>query len=130
MDPVTQARINAQVLHTLAELLLRQVKDPRIESVTVTGVEVTSDLAWAKVYFSVLGDDEARRVAERGLTNVAGFLRREVGRRLRLRSSPQLRFVYDASLERGQRIETLLRELHEEGTERPAAGGEVAEDEA
>jgi ribosome-binding factor A len=116
MDPVTRARINTQMLQTLAELLERSVKDPRVEPVTLTGVDVTADLAWARVYFSVLGDAEARRTAERGLRNVAGFLRREVARRLHLRGSPQLRFVFDASLERGQRIETLLREWHEESS--------------
>ena len=130
MDPVTRARINTQVMQTLAELLVSQVKDPRVEAVTVTGVEVTPDLAWAKVYFSVLGDEEARRVAERGLANVAGFLRREVGRRLRLRTSPQLRFVFDASLEHGQRIETLLREWHEEESGKPRPAGEDGEEEA
>jgi ribosome-binding factor A len=124
MDPVTQARINTQMLQTLAELLTRSVKDPRVEPVTLTGVEVTADLASARVYFSVLGDAEIRRVAERGLQNVAGFLRREVSRRLRLRTSPQLRFVFDDSLERGARIETLLREWHEEDPAGPSSSTE------
>jgi ribosome-binding factor A len=114
MDPVTQARINTQMLQTLAGLLERSVKDPRVEPVTLTGVEVTSDLSWARVYYSVLGDADVRRVAARGLQNVAAYLRREVARRLHLRVSPQLRFEFDDSLERGARIETLLREWHDE----------------
>jgi ribosome-binding factor A len=113
MDPVVRARLNSSLLELLAELLARRVRDPRVQGVTLTGVEVAADLAVAKVYYSILGDAERRRVAERGLQNVAGFLRREVGRRLALRTAPELRFRFDASLERGQRIESLLRELHE-----------------
>lgn len=124
MDPVTRARINTQMVQTLAELLERTVKDPRVEPVTLTGVEVTSDLSLARVYYSVLGDAETRRVADRGLQNVAAFLRREVARRLHLRVSPQLRFVFDDSLERGARIETLLREWHEEDADGPRSGDE------
>lgn len=120
MDPIARARLNAQLHETLVALLERAVKDPRVEGVTLTGVEVTQDLAWAKVYFSLLGGEEERRVAAKGLANVAGFLRRELGRRLHLRSAPQLRFEFDASLERGQRIESLLREWHAETDGRPA----------
>jgi ribosome-binding factor A len=125
MDPVTRARINSQMLAVLADLLVRQVRDPRVDGTTLTAVEVTDDLSYAKVYFSHLGDGEARRVAQRGLETAAGFLRREIGRRLHLRTAPQLRFHFDASLEHGQRIETLLREWHEESNRRqggPAAG--------
>jgi ribosome-binding factor A len=111
---------------TLAELLDRQVKDPRVEGVTVTGVQVTSDMAHAKVWFSVLGGEEEKRVALRGLQNVSGFLRREIGRRLRIRAAPELQFFFDASLEHGERIETLLREWHEES----ARGGEAAPESA
>ncbi|MFQ5600795.1 MAG: 30S ribosome-binding factor RbfA [Candidatus Krumholzibacteriia bacterium] len=114
MDPIARARLNSSLHETLAELLARRVRDPRVEGVTLTGVEVSQDLAVAKVYFSLLGDEERRRVTQRGLENVAGFLRREIGRRLRLRTTPQLRFRFDQSLERGQRIEELLREWHEE----------------
>ena len=124
MDRIAQARLNAQMHEMLAALLVRHVNDPRVENVTVTGVEVTNDLSLARVYYSLLGDEEKRRVAQRGLENVAGFLRGEIGRRLRLRSTPQLRFLFDASLATGERIETLLREWHEEKPQgdTPAAG--------
>jgi ribosome-binding factor A len=122
MDPIARARINASLRETLADLLTRQVKDPRVENVTVTGVEVTTDLSRARVWFSVLGSEEQRRVAQRGLQNVAGYLRREIGRRLHLRTAPELRFEFDASLEHGQRIETLLREWHDEGAAGPPPG--------
>jgi ribosome-binding factor A len=112
MDPVARGRLNAGLRELVAELLAERVRDPRVEGVTVTGVEVTRDLAVAKVYYSVLGDAEAQRVAQRGLENVSGYLRREAGRRMRLRSTPELRFVFDASLERGARLEELLRDIH------------------
>ena len=114
MDPVALARLNAGFRDLLAELLERRVRDPRVEGVSVTTVEVSRDLSVAKVFYSVLGDEEARRVAQRGLENVSGFLRREAGRRLRLRSTPELRFLFDASLERGARLEELLREIREQ----------------
>ncbi len=123
MDPIARARLNAHLHEILVALLEREVKDPRVEGVTLTGVEVTQDLGWAKVYFSVLGGAEEQRVAAKGLSNVAGFLRRELGRRLHLRTTPQLRFEYDASLERGARIETLLREWHQEPGAPPVPGG-------
>lgn len=122
MDPVTRARINALMLQTLAELVSRQVRDPRVQDVTLTAVEVTNDLSFAKVHWSVLGGDDERERAEEGLRKCAGFLRREVGRRLTLRTSPELRFHFDASLETGQRIESLLRRLQEES---PDAGEET-----
>jgi ribosome-binding factor A len=121
MDPIARARLNAHLHEALVALLERAVKDPRVDGVTITGIEVTQDLSWAKVYFSILGGEEERRVAARGLANVAGFLRRELGRRLHLRAAPELRFEFDASLEHGQRIETLLREWHAESDGRPEA---------
>ncbi|UCE01646.1 MAG: 30S ribosome-binding factor RbfA [Candidatus Latescibacterota bacterium] len=123
MDPIARARLNASLRDLLSELLARRVRDPRVEPVTLTGVEVSRDLAVAKVFYSVLGGEEVQRTAQRGLESVAGFLRGEVGRRLRLRTIPQLRFLFDASLERGQRIEQLLRELQDDAAPNPDRGG-------
>jgi len=120
MDPIARGRLNARMQETLAELLSRQVKDPRVADITLTGVEVSNDATVANVYYSLIGGEEQRRLAQRGLVNVAGFLRGEIGRRLHLRSAPELRFHFDASLEQGQRIETLLRQWHEE---KPAERG-------
>lgn len=115
MDPIARARLNANLREVLAELLEKRVRDPRVEPVTLTAVDVSRDLSYAKVFYSVLGDAEAQRVAQRGLESVAGFLRGEVGRELRMRAVPVLRFRYDESLERGQHIEKLLRDLNEAG---------------
>jgi ribosome-binding factor A len=125
MDPIARARLNSSLLETLAALLQRRVRDPRVDGVTLTAVQVARDLSVAQVYYSVLGDDETRRVAQKGLENVAGFLRGEVGRLLHIRNAPLLRFHFDASLEEGNRIESLLREIHErdqqDPTQKPAA---------
>jgi len=114
MDPIARARLNSNLLETLAELLERRARDPRVQGVTLTAVDVARDLAVADVYYSILGSEEEQRVAQKGLENVAGFLRGEVGRILHIRNAPQLRFHFDASLERGNRIERLLREIHEQ----------------
>ena len=96
------------------EAVERRVRDPRVQGVTLTAVQVANDLAVAKGYYSILGDEEQRRVAQKGLENVAGFLRGEVGRLLHIRNAPQLRFYFDASLQQGNRIESLLREIHDQ----------------
>ena len=113
MDPIARARLNSNLLETIAELLERRVRDPRVQGVTLTGVDVANDLSVAKVYYSILEDEEQRRIAQKGLENVARFLRGEVGRLLHIRNAPQLHFHYDASLAEGNRIESLLREIHD-----------------
>jgi len=127
MDPIARARLNANLREVLAELLTTRVRDPRVEPVSLTSVDVSRDLAFAKVYYSVLGDAETQRIAQRGLESVAGFLRGEVGRELRMRNVPALRFHFDASLERGRHIEELLRELDSDLPGK--AGGEKHDEE-
>lgn len=110
----------AEAIHEeISALLVKGVKDPRIGFVTVTGVKVTDDLHLATVYFSAIGNEEARKGAEAGLNSAKGFLRREVGKVLRMRYVPDLLFKYDDSVEYGSRIESLLKQIHE--TEQPDA---------
>jgi len=94
----------------LSHLLEREVKDPRMGFVTLTGVELSPDLRHARVYFSVLGDEEAVQQSLAALERAAGFLRHELSRRLTLRQVPELHFVLDRSGERAQRISDLLRQ--------------------
>jgi ribosome-binding factor A len=101
----------------VADLLLKQVRDPRIGAITVTGVKVTDDLRTARVYFVELGQDACSDAVRAGLDKAKGFLRRELGRRLQLRRVPELLFVYDPSFAYGNRIERLLSEIRTEGTE-------------
>jgi|KBSSwiStaDraftv2_1062776.scaffolds.fasta_scaffold366518_3 ribosome-binding factor A len=103
----------------VARLLLREVKDPRIGFVTLTGARVTPDLRQARLFVSVLGDEKARDAALEGLRHSAPFMQRALFRNLRLRHSPTLIFELDDSLERGDRIERMLQQLHEQETPGP-----------
>lgn len=103
-------RLNEQLKRELTQLLQFEVRDPRIGMVTVTAVEVTPDLYHAKVYYTLMGDDEERRAALEGLRAAAGFLRTEIGRRMRIRRAPELHFTFDSSLDHAMHIERLLRE--------------------
>lgn len=95
----------------IADLLLKQVRDPRIGSVTITGVKVTDDLRMARLYFVEMGKDTCSADLQAGLVKATGFLRRELGRRLQLRHVPELLFTYDPSFAYGSRIDTLLMEI-------------------
>lgn len=96
----------------VADILERRLRDPRLGStVTVTDVQVTQDLSFARVYVTVLGDEGARAQAMETLRRASGFVRHELGGRLDLREVPEIRFEYDASLDRGQRVEDLLRRI-------------------
>jgi ribosome-binding factor A len=101
-------RVGEQIRQELADILWREMKDPRVTGVTITAVEVNPDLEHAKVYFSLL-TGEAKQVTQ-ALQKAAGFLRTELSRRLRLRCVPQLHFQFDESLERGNRISHLIDE--------------------
>ena len=106
-----QRRISDLVRTHLTELLGRKANDPRVRMVTITEVMTTPDALRADVHFSVLGGAEAQAEAQVGLDSAAGWLRRELGRRLRLRNTPRLVFHYDPSLERGEHIAGILDEL-------------------
>ncbi|MFN2308112.1 MAG: 30S ribosome-binding factor RbfA [Gammaproteobacteria bacterium] len=101
-------RVGEQIQRELAALIRDAVKDPRVGMATVSAVEVSRDLAHAKVFISVLGDVEVRTASLTALNNAAGFLRHELGQRMLTRTVPQLRFVYDASIERGSQLSALI----------------------
>ena len=101
-------RVAEQIRRELAELIRLELKDPRVNLVTSTDVEITPDYAHAKVFYTTLASDEQRAELERGLKHSAGFLRREIGRRVRIHHNPELHFVYDASVERGSRLSQLI----------------------
>ena len=108
------ARVGDQIRVEIADLLARVVQDPGIGFLTITHVKVTPDLQQARVYYTTLGDERARKETRRALERVTPFLRRHVGQRLRLRRVPELQFFFDESIERGDRIEQILQELHAE----------------
>jgi ribosome-binding factor A len=104
-------RVADLVRSELSLLVLTEAHDPELRKVTITDVEMPPDLRSAKVFFSCLGGDEERSKAADALRRAAGYLRREVGQRCRLRYAPELHFVSDHSLERGARIEELLQQV-------------------
>jgi ribosome-binding factor A len=118
-------RIGEELRMELSDLLAREVHDPGIGFVTLTHVQVTRDLQHARVYYTTLGQMSARRQTERALERAAPFLRRQIGRRLRLRRVPELQFTFDESIEAQNRVEQLLREIHEHPVQEHA--GESAE---
>jgi ribosome-binding factor A len=110
-------RVADQIRGELGWLLAREVHDPGLGFVTLTRVQVSPDLQLARVFFTALGDEPARRTSARALERAAPFLRRQIGSRLRLRRTPELRFVYDESIAGQDRIEQILNELHTQDPE-------------
>jgi ribosome-binding factor A len=106
-------RVSEQIRRELAELLRSEVKDPRVGMISITGVEVTADYAHAKVFFSTLAGSEAVASVLAGLHKASGFLRRELGKRITIHTTPQLHFVFDESLERGADLSKLIQEAVE-----------------
>lgn len=110
-------RVADQIRMEVADILMRKIKDPRVQAVTVTGVELTSDLRIARVFVTVMGTDEEQRSVFAGLAKASGFVRSELGRRLTLRYLPEVVFMKDTSGPRGDRVLQLLDELHVSGDE-------------
>ena len=108
MTTTRTARVSRQILQELSDVIERELKDPRVGMITLTTVQMTPDLHTARVFFSRLGTPAEREESRRALEHAAGFLRRELGSRLRLRYSPELRFIVDDSLDVSERISRIL----------------------
>ena len=104
-------RVADQLRAEIADLVARELHDPGIGFLTITHVKVTPDLQSARVYYTTLGDAKARKETERALERATPFLRRHIGRRLRLKRVPELEFFFDEAVERGDRIEQILQDL-------------------
>ena len=103
-------RLGNQVLRTLADLLRLEVKDPRVRGVALTAVDLSRDLSVARVYFSLLDPDEDPVAALEGLQRATGFLRGRLGKALKIRHVPELRFAHDDSAEEGLRLSALIEQ--------------------
>lgn len=112
MSELRANRIAEQMKKELGEILTMKLKDPRIGFVTITDVEVTGDLQQATIYISVLGDEDEKQESLLGLTKAKGFIRSEIGKRIRLRKTPELTFEFDEAYAYGNRIESILRDLN------------------
>ncbi|MGE5550694.1 MAG: 30S ribosome-binding factor RbfA [Bacteroidota bacterium] len=109
---VARARRVAQVVkEEVGQMLQRELKDPRVGFVSITEVEVSADLSHIRIFLSPYGDEESKRQTMMGLDNARGFIRSELGKRLRLRLTPEVELVADDSIERGARIISLLQDI-------------------
>ena len=104
-------RLSGELRDEIAQIVSRGLKDPRIGFVTVTRVELSADLGHAKAFVSVLGNEDQRRESMAGLKQATGFVRREVGRRIRRRVLPELQFVYDKGVDATDRVAQLLEQV-------------------
>ena len=104
-------KLQELIKQEMSQMLLKELKDPRIGFVTVTGVEMTGDLREAKIYVSIMGGAEQVKSSLEGLNSALGFIRREIGQRVRLRFTPEISFALDTSLDYGDHIQKLLLQV-------------------
>lgn len=118
-------RVSDLIKDEISRLLLREVRDPRVGFVTITGATVSPDLKNVRVFVSILGEPQARQESLKALNSAAGYFRRTLFRNLGLRFAPTVRFQLDESLDQGDRIERVLRQIHD--GEREAGRGDEEE---
>lgn len=106
-----QERLVERIKMILSELLLREIEDPRLQQVTITDVKLDNEIQYANVYVNALGNEDRRDEVMNGLERAKGFLRREVGKRIRTRTVPALIFHWDATFEYGERMNRLIDSL-------------------
>jgi ribosome-binding factor A len=124
-DPaIRRERLAEALREVLSELLLTEIKDPRLSGVVVSAVDLSGDLKLARAYFSVFGDDERVRQADDAFRQARGFLRRESGRRMRLHNPPDLEFRRDKGFERADRVARVLDRIHETGRQSGGTEGD------
>ena len=109
-------KLQELIKQEVSKMLLREIKDPRIGFVTVTEVEMTGDLREAKIFVSVMGDEKKVKESFAGLKSALGFIRREIGKRIRLRFTPEISFAPDTSLDYSEHIQKILLDIEKEGT--------------
>jgi ribosome-binding factor A len=108
-------RVGDMILKEISEMLIKgNVRDPRIEPVVLTGIKLTDDLGFARIYFTVIGDQIDKRDIIEGLQSASSYIKRELSRRLRIRRIPDLKFEFDEALQEGYRVDELLRKTKDE----------------
>lgn len=104
-------RVGELIQQELSDIMLRGLRDPRVGFVTLMSVDVTTDLRIAKVYFTVMGEDADVAQTQKGLESASAYLRRELGKRLKLRHVPELTFIFDKSVAYGNHIEKIIQQI-------------------
>ena len=107
-------RVSAVIKEEVGKMLLSGMKDPDVANVTVTKVDVTDDLRYAKIYYSVLGDETKVEAAKKALARSRGYVRSEIGRRIKIRFTPEISFVHDDTAAYADHIEHLLKKIKDE----------------
>lgn len=116
MASIKIERLNHTYQEEISMILMREVKDQHIKFVTITGVDITSDLSFAKVYYTVL-DQDKKEETKVALEKAAPFIRTKLAERVDIRHTPELKFVYDTSIEYGEHIDAIIEEIHEKSEE-------------
>ena len=114
MSSYRPERVGEQIFKEATRLLLYSIKDPRVASVTLTGVQMSRDIGSAQLFFTVTDESTERKNAEKGLKSAAPFIRREIGKAMQLRFVPEIRFKYDKSIVYGQKIDALLHQVKDD----------------
>jgi len=112
-------RVGDLILREIADLLMTRVKDPRVKKTTVTGIVVSNDLRYAKVFYSLIGSEQEIMEAQKGLESATGFIKREIGLRMDLKYIPDIVFKHDPSLAEGDHMEKLFQRLKTEESSGP-----------
>ncbi|MBL7565394.1 30S ribosome-binding factor RbfA [Staphylococcus saccharolyticus] len=112
MNNMRAERVGEQMKQEIMDIVNNKVKDPRVGFLTITDVELTNDLSHAKIFLTVLGSDKEVENTFKALEKATGFIKSELGSRMRLRIIPDLTFEYDESIEYGNKIERMLQDLH------------------
>ena len=105
-------RLNDEFQEVISEILHKEVKDPNLNFVTITGCDTTSDLSFCKVYWTVLNKDKNEVL--KSLKNASSFIRGEVSKRIQIRHTPEFKFIYDSSIEYGEKIEKIIEKINED----------------
>lgn len=106
-------RLNHAFMEEISMILMEEVRDEDLKFVTITGCDITNDLSYAKVYFTVLDKDKKEKVLE-DINNASSFIRGKLSERIEIRHTPELKFIYDDSIEYGEKIEKIIDKLHKE----------------
>jgi ribosome-binding factor A len=126
MATIRQARVGERIKRDLSEIIQREMRDPRLNMVTITAVEVTRDFSQAQVFYCVLaGDKAAQDAALAGLIHASGFLRGKLGKLLEIRTIPELYFKYDEAMDRGVRMFDIIKEEQQYFTQNPVTPEEI-----
>ncbi len=114
MEGKRSEKVADLIQREISQMLVKSIKDPRIGFVTITKVTVSEDFRFAKVYFSVAGTLKEREESQKGLDSAKGYVRKELGRRIRLRYTPEIMFQFDPSIEYAIHMEKLIQSIHQE----------------